>query len=120
MIHLTITVTFHNFAAAHRLSGTIAELHIDQATNQMVPEGDNLSHVRSPGRVQAEAAEVWFTDTTSKKVFTQPINCLIYLLATNKIPQHSWNINACLSCSIKNVQFNILQTTSVLFHEATC
>lgn len=50
----------------------------------MVPEGNNLSDVGSPGRVKAEAAEVWFTETTPKEVITQPIDCLIHLLATSK------------------------------------
>lgn len=58
------SVTFYHFTAAHWLSGTTAELHVDQTTNQMVPEGHNLTDVGSPGRVEAEAAQLLFTDTT--------------------------------------------------------
>lgn len=83
-------VTFHYFAAAHWLPGTAAELHIDKTTNQMVPEGNNLTDVGSPGRVEAEAAEVWLTDPAPQEVIAQPINCLIHLLATNETTQDQW------------------------------
>lgn len=75
-------VTLGYFAAAHRLSGTAAELNVDQAADQMLPEGKDLIHVGSPGWVQAEAAKLWLTEATPEKVVTQKINRLIYLLAT--------------------------------------
>lgn len=75
-------VTLGYFAAAHRLSGTAAELHVDQAANQMLPKGNHLIHVGSPDWVQAEAAKLWLTKTTPEKVVTQKINRLIYLFAT--------------------------------------
>lgn len=42
-------VTLGYFAAAHRLSDTAAELHVDQAADQMLPKGNHLAHVGSPG-----------------------------------------------------------------------
>lgn len=75
-------ITLGYFAAAHRLSGTAAELHVDQAADQMLPKGNHLVHVGSPGGVEAEAAELWLAQTTPEKVVTQKINRLIYLLAT--------------------------------------
>lgn len=63
----------------------------------MVPEADNLTNVGSPGWVEAEAAELRLTKTTPKEVITQPINCLIHLLATSNITQCGWINNECLS-----------------------
>ena len=82
-IILHLIFTFHCFTAAHWLSGTAAEWHIDQATNQMLPEGENLTDVRSPSRVEAEAAEICLTETIPQEVVTQPVDCLIHLLAAN-------------------------------------
>lgn len=51
----------------------------------MIPEGNNLTDVGSPGREEAKAAEVLLTETTPQKIFAQPVNSLIHLFRTNKI-----------------------------------
>lgn len=68
----------------------------------MVPEGNDLTDVGSPGWVEAEAAQVRLTETTPQEVITQPTNGLIHLLASNKITQRRWISNECLSIA----QFN--------------
>lgn len=78
--HLAVTLGY--FATAHQLSGTAAELHVDQAADQMLPKGNHFIHVGSPGWVQAKAAKLWLTKTTPEKVVAQKINRLLYLLAT--------------------------------------
>lgn len=50
----------------------------------MVPEGNNVTDVGSPGWVEAETAEVRLTETTPQEVITQPINCLIHLFKPSK------------------------------------
>lgn len=89
-------VTFHNLAAAHRLSGAAAELQVDETTSQMLPEGNHLPDVGSPGRVEAETTEVWLTETTPQEVVTQPDDRLIHLLESNESTQ-PWINNECLS-----------------------
>lgn len=75
-------ITLGYSAAAHRLSGAAADLHVDQAADQMLPKGNHLAHVGSPGGVQAEAAKLRLAQTTPEKVVAQKIDRLIYLLAT--------------------------------------
>lgn len=48
----------------------------------MFPEGDDLADVRSPGRVEAETAELGLADATSKKVVTEPVDRFIHLATT--------------------------------------
>lgn len=65
-----LAVTFNDFAAAHWLSSTTAQLHVNETANQMVPESSNRTNVGSPGWVEAEAAELWLTTTTPEEVIT--------------------------------------------------
>lgn len=55
----------------------------------MFPEGDDLTDVGSPCRVEAEAAELLLTETAPEEVVTQPIDCFLHLLAANDITQCS-------------------------------
>lgn len=77
-----IPLTFHCFAAAHRLSGAVAELRADKTPDQMFPEGDDLANVRGPGRVEAETAELRLAEATPKKVVAEPFDCFIHLVTT--------------------------------------
>lgn len=72
--------TLQYFAASHWLSGAAAEPHVDEAVEQMFPEGSNIWDVGCPGRVKAKAAQVWLTQTASQEVVAQPVNCLFYLI----------------------------------------
>lgn len=78
-----LALTLHGFAAAHRLSGTVAELHADEAPHQMFPKGDDLANIRGPGRVEAETAQLRLAEATSKEVVAEPFDCFIHLVTTD-------------------------------------
>lgn len=75
-----MALTLHGFAAAHRLPGTVAELHADQTPDQMLPQGDHLANVRGPGRVQAEAAELGLAEATPEEIVAEPLDRFVHLV----------------------------------------
>lgn len=62
----------------------------------MFPEGDDLANVRSPGRVEAETAELGFAEATSKKVVTEPVDGFVHLATTDRT-----KISSLVICQVK-------------------